>query len=232
MESTLEFLKNKYNLDFNQRMPIEIPRVSREILTQWLHELDFKTGVEVGVAAAAYSELIAKNNPQMKVYGVDPWKVYKGYKDYVRRPTIDALKVEAKERMKGYSNYEFIEEFSMDAVKRFEDNSLDFVYIDANHNFQGITNDIIEWEKKVRPGGIISGHDFFKHRVSVTDCHVYQVVNGYTDALRISPWFVLGASNVYDLPRDKPRSFMWIKKAKPESDKLSDAELKAHRWKK
>lgn len=209
--NTLDFLQNKYDLDYSQRMPIQIPRVSRDIMTEWLHELDFKIGVEVGVAGAAYSEVIAKNNPQMKVYGVDPWKIYRGYKDYVRRPTIDALKVEALERMKDYSNYEFIEEFSMDAVKRFEDNSIDFVYLDANHNFQAITNDIWEWSKKVRRGGIISGHDYFKHRNSVTDCHVYQMVNGYTDALRISPWFVLGSNNRYDLPRDRPRSWLIIK---------------------
>lgn len=212
MDSTLEYLQKKYNLDFSQRMPIQISNVGRSTIADtWLPELGFKTGVEVGIASGEYSELLAKHNPQMKVYGVDPHQVYSGYKDYVRRPTIDALKVEAHERLEKYPNYEFIAEFSMDAVKRFDDNSLDFVYIDANHNFQAITNDIWEWSKKIRPGGIISGHDYFKHKNSVTDCHVYQVVNAYTDALRISPWFVLGANNRFEGLRDRPRSFAWIK---------------------
>lgn len=211
MNNTLQFLKDKFDLDYDQRMPIEIPRVNREMLTEWLHELDFKTGVEVGVAGAAYSELIAKNNPQMKVYGVDPWEAYDDYMDYTIPPVLKALKGEALNRMERYPNYEFIVKRSMDAVKDFEDNSIDFVYFDANHNFKAITEDIWEWGKKVRVGGIISGHDFFKHRRSETDCHVYQVVHGYTDALRIRPWFVLGSNNRYEKPRDRPRSFMWVK---------------------
>ena len=50
----------------------------------------------------------------------------------------------------------------MDAVKDFKDESLDFVYIDANHGYESTKEDIREWSKKVKKGGIVSGHDYVK----------------------------------------------------------------------
>ena len=49
----------------------------------------------------------------------------------------------------------------MDAVKMFKDRSLDFVFIDANHAFDYVMQDLIEWTKKVRIGGIVSGDDYY-----------------------------------------------------------------------
>ena len=99
----------------------------------------------------------------------------------------------------------------MDAVKEFADNSLDFVYLDGNHNFTHIAEDIHHWLRKVKPGGILSGHDYVKHKPGI-DTHVYQVVNAYTDAYFIKPWFVLGTrEKIEGQIRDHDRSWMWIK---------------------
>jgi predicted O-methyltransferase YrrM len=49
------------------------------------------------------------------------------------------------------------------AADDFLDNSLDFVYIDAGHRFDDVVQDIIKWTKKVRKGGIISGHDYMEY---------------------------------------------------------------------
>ena len=49
----------------------------------------------------------------------------------------------------------------MDAVKDFADKSLDFVFIDGHHGYDYIKEDIREWSKKVRKGGIVSGHDYY-----------------------------------------------------------------------
>ncbi len=51
-------------------------------------------------------------------------------------------------------------EFSIDAANSFEDGSLDFVYIDANHQYKGITEDLKVWWAKVKIGGLMSGHDY------------------------------------------------------------------------
>jgi predicted O-methyltransferase YrrM len=52
--------------------------------------------------------------------------------------------------------------FSADAVKNYEDESLDFVYIDADHEYEGVKRDIELWFPKVKKGGVIAGHDYIE----------------------------------------------------------------------
>ena len=48
---------------------------------------------------------------------------------------------------------------SLDAVQTFDDGSLDLVFIDGDHSFAAVRADIAAWLPKVRPGGILCGHD-------------------------------------------------------------------------
>ena len=47
----------------------------------------------------------------------------------------------------------------MDAATQFADSSLDWVFIDAFHGFHALTADILAWYPKIKPGGLVSGHD-------------------------------------------------------------------------
>jgi hypothetical protein len=49
---------------------------------------------------------------------------------------------------------------SIEAAETYLDNSLDFVFIDAAHDYDSVKQDIISWLPKVKKGGIISGHDY------------------------------------------------------------------------
>lgn len=209
---TLEYIVEKFNLDLNQKhMPVEIPNFGRNQLAELLHELDFGIGVEVGVAGGEYSAILCKANPQMMICGIDPWQPHRAYRDYTKQSTFDKLYKDSLDRLSKYKNYRFIREFSMDAVKHFKDGSVDFVYIDANHSFPTVTEDIHHWLKKIKKGGIISGHDYFKPSNNAP-IHVVQVLQGYTDAYRIKPWFILGnEANDEGFIRDQPRSWMWVK---------------------
>ena len=210
--NTLDYLQKKFSLDLTQQqMPIAVPNFGRNQLAELLHELDFKDGVEVGVAAGRYSQILCEANPQMKLYGVDPWKPLEDYVDTTDEHVFEVTRQEAEDRLKGYSNYKFIYKTSMEAVKDFENGTLDFVYIDGNHNFVNVTNDISEWIKKIKSGGIISGHDYFRSR-GHPETQVIKAVNIYTEEKKIRPWFVLGnEADNEGLIRDKPRSWMWIK---------------------
>jgi GT2 family glycosyltransferase len=53
-----------------------------------------------------------------------------------------------------------IKELSWDGAKHYEDNSLDFVFIDAAHDYESVKKDINAWFPKIKKGGIISGHDY------------------------------------------------------------------------
>lgn len=50
---------------------------------------------------------------------------------------------------------------SVDASKLYEDNSLDFVFIDASHKYADVLDDIKHWYPKIKNGGVIAGHDYY-----------------------------------------------------------------------
>ena len=211
--NTLEYILKKFNLEFNEntRLPIEIRDFDRETMATLFKELGFKVGVEVGVRGGGYSMVLCRDIPGLKLYGIDPYEVHEGYLDHTLQSSLDNFEKEAREKLAPYPTYEFIKKYSMDAVKDFENESLDFVYIDGDHSFETVTEDISKWGKKVRKGGIISGDDYFDHK-GPSRIHVYQVIRGYTDAYRIKPWFVVGSKDIVPgEKRDHGRSWFFVK---------------------
>lgn len=49
---------------------------------------------------------------------------------------------------------------SVDVAKFFADRSMDMIFLDADHSFEGVTADLAAWAGKVKPGGWIGGHDY------------------------------------------------------------------------
>lgn len=49
---------------------------------------------------------------------------------------------------------------SVAAAAQFEDDSLDFVFLDADHTYEGVKADILAWLPKVKPGGMLAGDDY------------------------------------------------------------------------
>lgn len=211
--NTLGYIIKKFNLDIRQPSPIEIPNYGRFQMPELFNELGFKTGAEIGVEKGNYLEALCKGMPGAKLFGIDSWKIYKGYRDYGSRKTIRDLGLIAKKRLKPY-NCKLIKKYSMDALNDFADESLDFVYIDANHEFRYVAEDIVEWSKKVRSGGIIYGHDYMRSAIKPNYArnHVIYVVGAYTQAFNINPWFIIGTKAIVPGEvRDQPRSWMWVK---------------------
>ena len=216
MKDPLKYILEKYSLNPNGKMPIEIPNIGRYALAGLFNELGYKRGAEIGVQSGEYSEILCKSIPGLELYCVDPWKSYKGYRDFVKQDRIDGFLREAHERLDRFNQdgngnrVHFVQKFSMEAARDFEDRSLDFVYVDAAHDLKNVTNDIVEWSKKVRRFGAISGHDYCV-RTRPTDQHVVYAVDAYTKAYDIRPYFVLGAkSKDPGVTRDFSRSWLWI----------------------
>ena len=94
------------------------------------------------------------------VYSVD----YYDYKTSERIPEHDQSYIDAErmfiERTKDVPNIIKIRKSSVEAAKDFPDGSLDAVYIDAAHDEDSVREDIRTWRTKIKPGGILSGHDY------------------------------------------------------------------------
>lgn len=119
-------------------------------------------GVEVGSYKGAYAKEILKIY-NGKLFLVDIWnKVADGsYADFLNTDDYKNIYSECIDNIIGYENRCFmLRSDSKNAASFFEDESLDFVYIDANHRYDFIKEDLQLWFPKVRKGGIVSGHDY------------------------------------------------------------------------
>jgi len=203
MSEELDYIIRKFNLDTSSRMPIRFP-LKRSEFARLLAELGYDKGAEIGVWKGIYAEKMCRANPDLTLHAIDPWTNYSEYTEVRDQNRIHEAYLEAVERLAQYK-CRIIKMFSMEAVKSFEYDSLDFVYIDGNHDFRHVTDDIDEWGKIVRSGGIIAGHDFKRHKDQKRrfNCHVKDVVSAYTYAHQIKPWFVIIGEN-------NP-SWFWVK---------------------
>src|ERR1035437_6012055 len=105
---------------------------TRHDLVLRFKELGFTIGAEIGVDRGLYAEEICRANPGVKLFCVDPWKTYKDNTDYFDQHMLNVNYKNTIKRLAPY-NCEIIKKSSMGVIKEFEDNTLDFVYIDANH---------------------------------------------------------------------------------------------------
>lgn len=193
--------------------PARIPNVDRNDLPQLFKDMGFKVGAEIGVDRGIYIEKLLKAG--LKIYGIDPWLYYEDYPHPQGQKRLDFLYKHTQRVVAPY-DCELIRKTSMEAVKDFEDNSLDFVYIDGHHGFKYIAEDLWEWTKKVKKGGIIAGHDYAKNKHNkIRDPFVLDVapvIDAWIKARGIKNWYLLGEDKAPEGDkRDTFRSWLWIK---------------------
>jgi len=169
---------------------------TRQTLDELISEVGFNYGAEVGVCKGQHSRTLLRLNKDLRLILVDPWTSY----NRLSQEKADARLKLCEGKLKNYEDrVTYMKMTSMDAVTKIEDESLDFVYIDGLHEFDPVMMDIICWSAKVRPGGIVSGHDYY----SFYQAGIIDAVNSYTKAHNINEWYVT---------RDKEASWFWIKK--------------------
>ncbi|MFZ5806436.1 MAG: class I SAM-dependent methyltransferase [Verrucomicrobiota bacterium] len=122
-------------------------------------------GVEVGTFQGAFSAWILERWKGKKLYSIDPWKSFPKdeYIDMVNFPDEEFEKYyqDAVSILKKYGDRSaIIRKTSEEAAPLFADASLDFVYLDAQHHYEAIQQDIARWWPKIKPLGILSGHDY------------------------------------------------------------------------
>lgn len=215
MPQTLDYIANKYSLKIGRRDEIvTLPNIGRVQLAQLFAELGFKKGAEIGVLEGGYSEVLCQANPKLKLFCIDPWKKAAFEPDQTgiySQKQFDAFNKAAKKRLAKYK-CQIIKKESLKAASQFKDRSLDFVYIDGNHDFVNVANDLHAWAKKVKVGGIVAGHDYFNFP-SYHRNHVKRVLLAYIQSYGIKPLFIVGADAVRQpgVIRDHFRSWFWIK---------------------
>lgn len=175
---------------------------SRQDLARLFASMGYQQGAEIGVWAGEFSEVICQANPGLHLTCVDPWQEYKKYnekKNNQRR--MEIAYSEACARLASFHTT-VLRMTSLQAADQIPDGSLDFVYIDANHQEPFISQDLAAWVPKVRRGGIVAGHDYHTNPKKPWLQEVKPAVDAFTKANGIAPWYVLAA--------DKAPSYFWM----------------------
>lgn len=219
--NTYEYIINKYKINVGNQYIVEIPGIGRDHMADLFFELGFNIGAEIGVENGYYSKVLLDANPDLLLACIDPWSSG-AYEPGAAIHAVDTEQAKYDERyetckklLEPYPNAVIMRKTSAEALDAFEDNSLDFVYIDANHDFPNFTFDIHHWLKKVREDGIISGHDYANFSYKKHN-HVKRALDAYARCYRMQPLFIVGSKDYPkgkpDETRDKYRSWFWVKK--------------------
>ena len=156
---------NKYNnikeIEIIAKSAEKIWGDSYDVLWKIINKKKLKIGAEIGVAYGGHAKRIVMKT-KSKLYCIDPYKHLKNYQDGMNLPQKDFNKLYkyTKNRLKRFSGRcRILRNTSTVAARNLKIN-LDFVYIDANHTYNGLMKDICIWFAKINNGGIISGHDY------------------------------------------------------------------------
>lgn len=141
-----------------------------QFLAGLMVQLGLKSFVEVGCKDGPTTGRILASVPDSTVIAIDPWAVQPVTPEIVR---IDRTR-------ESYNDWDFekierdfwgnvgehkdrctmMRTTSLDAARELDGQTFDIVFIDALHDFESVRDDIAAWWPRVRPGGVLSGHDF------------------------------------------------------------------------
>jgi hypothetical protein len=106
---------------------------------------------EVGVRDGEFSEHLLREWKGRRLVSIDPWA----------EPADEQYFEQTRFRLAPFgARSEIWRTTSVDAAARVAPASTDFVYIDALHDYDSALEDVAHWYPKMRPGGIIAGHDY------------------------------------------------------------------------
>jgi hypothetical protein len=144
-------------------------------------------GAEIGVKLGAYSDELLSNWRGEELVSIDPW-LSADPDEYVDRSNVsqdefDRYYEQTRERLTRHGSRSSIWRMtSVEASGKVPDHSFDFVYIDARHDYESVKEDLHAWCAKVRPGGILAGHDYVDGDLPQGEFYVKSAVDEFFGA--------------------------------------------------
>jgi glycosyltransferase involved in cell wall biosynthesis len=122
-------------------------------------------GSWMGRSTCCLGQLIKESQKDIKVYAVDTFEGSEEHKEVLKE--IKEQSTSLLEIFKRHTSLCDVDHLitpikgaSLDVVNQFEDESIDFIFIDASHDYDNVLADITAWYPKLKPGGLIAGDDY------------------------------------------------------------------------
>lgn len=113
--------------------------------------------VEVGVFHGYFSPHLLKIFKPKSLFLIDTFST----DDFITRKFTAASHFEyIKQKFVNESNVKCIQGLSWDALNTLDDNSCDYIYIDADHSYESVKKDINVALKKIKHGGVVQFNDY------------------------------------------------------------------------
>lgn len=127
-------------------------------------------GAEVGVWDGRLSHYLLATNEQLSLYMVDRWRSvepthrYRLSNSQMAQTTDEDFETIEAKAWKVAARYPTrakpLKGESVSIAKHLADGILDFAFIDADHSYEGVKEDIKAWAPKLKPNGLLCGHDW------------------------------------------------------------------------
>ena len=114
------------------------------------------TGIEIGCYAGESTEIFINSGLFKTFYCIDPWK----FNNSSFYKTVKCAEQLFDKRFENNKIIRKIKDYSWNAVNNFQDESIDFIYVDGNHTYEACKKDLELYYPKIKKNGIVSGHDY------------------------------------------------------------------------
>lgn len=135
----------------------------RDNIGNWLNGHGLTgAAVEIGCAFGGFAAIVLSKWTGETYYMVDPWTAQPKeiYRECTEGIDFEQYYRQCGELAKKDLRVKLVRKFSVDAAPDFDDQSLDFVFIDGNHAYEHVIADLDAWWPKVKPGGLMGVHDY------------------------------------------------------------------------
>lgn len=194
-----------YKVDVKENWPSPTPWI-KDRFTDFLDSMPHNARVvEVGVQDGAYAACILRKTNPIQLFLVDCWEhqdplIYDDPEANVSNEMQEIIYRETKQRFAHDPRVVIIRLYSEQAAMNFEDESLDWVYIDANHSYEAVKKDLMLWWPKIKKNGFLSGHDYIKR----DSWGVVQAVNEFLNSYDLYFEYLTTGNNYESWAIQKP----------------------------